>query len=129
IQIVDRRNVRMVQRCENLGLSLESIETIGITREFFGKDLDRDLSFQFRVFCAVDFAHPALAEQRGNLVRAELCADGEGQTTPAFWGRKNPSQDHRRTTVYVSVFPYPASVSNSFTPVSEHELQRELDLS
>src|SRR5207249_1967198 len=35
------------------------------------------------VFCAIDFAHPAFAEQRGNLVRTELCSDGEGHWTVA----------------------------------------------
>ena len=69
----------MFQRRENFGLPLESRHAFGIAAEFIGQDFDGDFAFQLGVARAVDFTHPALAEQGRDLMRAELCTDRQGQ--------------------------------------------------
>ena len=48
-EIVDRGNIRMIQRRENLSFALESAETVRVARELIRQDLDRDLAFELRV--------------------------------------------------------------------------------
>ena len=48
---------------------------VGIQRELFRQDFDRDVTFQFCVACAIDLAHPAFTKYRGDFVRAELSAN------------------------------------------------------
>ena len=57
---------------------LEARQTVGVSRESVGKNLQRNITIQFRVACAVDLAHPAGAEHRDDFIRAEARSGGEG---------------------------------------------------
>src|SRR5262249_13297241 len=46
VQIVNRADTGMIKRCQNLGLTLESTRAIGISRELFRQDFDRNLALQ-----------------------------------------------------------------------------------
>ena len=61
----------MVQRRQQARLPLESNSPFFIVEEFFGQDLDRDLSLEPHVLCPVDLSHPPGPERAENLVRAE----------------------------------------------------------
>ena len=52
----------MVQRRKKLRFALESGETIFVLRELRRKQLDRHFPPELGVFCAIDLAHPALAD-------------------------------------------------------------------
>jgi hypothetical protein len=72
---VDRRDVRVIQRREGLGFTLEAREAVGVVRERLGQNLDRDVAIQLRVAGAEDLAHAAFADRRGDLVDAESIAE------------------------------------------------------
>ena len=48
-----------------------------VAAELVRQDFDGDFAFQFGIPGSIDFTHTALAEQGGDLVRAESCADRE----------------------------------------------------
>ena len=68
---VDRRDVRMIERGEDLGLALEAGEALGVVCEQVGQDLERDVATELRVARAIDLAHAAGAEQREDFVGTE----------------------------------------------------------
>ena len=68
LEAVDLRDVRMIERREDLRFALEAGETIGIVGEDVRKDLDRDVALQLRVARAIDLAHAARAERSDDLV-------------------------------------------------------------
>src|SRR4029453_70170 len=78
--IMDGADVRMRQHPNRTCLALESRAPVGIGRESFRQDLDRDGAIQTRVAGFVDLAHAAGAAGRGAFIRAESSAGGEGQT-------------------------------------------------
>jgi len=79
LEAVDRRNVRVVERREDLGFSLEAGQPIGICRNCCWQHLKRNLALQVRVGRAVDLAHPAFAEERGHSIGAETGAGSQSQ--------------------------------------------------
>ena len=58
MNVIDCGNVRVVERREHFGFALKPAHTVMITREFFGKDLDRDVAFQPGVARAIDLPSP-----------------------------------------------------------------------
>src|SRR5436190_1883281 len=60
--LVDRADVRVLERGRHPGFPLESGATIGIGGDVRGKDLQRDIAAQSRVVGQVDFAHPSGAK-------------------------------------------------------------------
>jgi len=72
--VVDAADVRMVQSRDGARLALETGSQIGIAGDLGRQDLDRDRPIEPRVACAVDFTHPARADQRDDVVRAETAA-------------------------------------------------------
>ena len=62
LEAVDGRDVRVVQRRQDLGFPLESREACDISRERRRQDLDRHVAFQLAVARAVDLAHSAFAD-------------------------------------------------------------------
>ena len=83
----------MVQRGEQLRLPLEPLPPIFVFEELFRQHLDGDLSAESRVFRPVDLPHPARADRREDLVRAERVAGA--RVTSASQVRV-PVQDDRR---------------------------------
>ena len=73
-QAVDGRDVRMIERRQELGFALEAGHALGIAGEGLGQDLQRDVAIEASVAGAVDFAHAAGAEERDDLVGADLGA-------------------------------------------------------
>src|SRR4029078_9371951 len=70
------RDVRMVQRCEDLRLPLEAGEAIRIVGEGIGEDFQRDVAIQLCVAGAIHLAHAARTEGGEDFVRAEMSAGG-----------------------------------------------------
>ena len=68
-EAVDAADVRMVQRRQDLGLTLEARHAIGIVAEGRGQNLQRNVSTELRVLGAIDLPHAAGAEGGDNLVR------------------------------------------------------------
>src|SRR5437016_4281136 len=71
LEPVDRRDVRMIQRRERLGLALKARESIGGACEGLWQDLDRDITIELGVARPVYLAHSAFADLRGDFVDAE----------------------------------------------------------
>ena len=78
-EAVDRGDVRMVQRGEQLRLASETGQPLGIGHHLDGQDLDRHLAAELRVGGAVDLAHPAGADRSGDAVVRERVA-GHGSS-------------------------------------------------
>jgi hypothetical protein len=70
-QAVDRPDVRMIQRGQNLRLSLEARQTRRIALELTGQNLDGHLAPELGVGCTIDLAHAASTQRRDNFVRAQ----------------------------------------------------------
>ena len=79
-ETVDRSDVRMVESREHFGFALKTREPVRIAGDRRGEHLDRHRPFQIAVGRAVDFAHAAGADLRGDFVDADTRAGGEGQT-------------------------------------------------
>ena len=62
LQTVDRGDVGVVQSGQQLGLTLETGEAVGICRESLGQEFDRSLAVERSVDSLPDHAHPALAD-------------------------------------------------------------------
>ena len=71
LETVDRRNVGMVQRREDLGLPLEPRQPLGILRHRLWQHLDRHLAVQLPVLRPVHLPHASRAERRQDLVGTE----------------------------------------------------------
>src|SRR5437879_2513578 len=63
LEAVDGRDVRMIQRREELRFTLESGNSVRVGDEELRQDLDRDLAPELCVARAVDFAHAAGADR------------------------------------------------------------------
>ena len=70
LKTVEVRDVRMVQRGEDLRFAAEAHEPIGIRREGVGQNLQRDDAIELGVAGAVDLAHPARANGGDDFVGA-----------------------------------------------------------
>src|SRR5213078_20139 len=70
--IEDGQNSRMVQRARGAGLLLEAAPAIWILTDLRRQHLDRDISTQPFVTCAIHLAHSASADRRNDLVVVEL---------------------------------------------------------
>jgi len=62
LQVVDRRQVAVIEGGEGLGLLLEAAQPVGILGERLGQGLDGHQAVQARVARQVDDAHAAAAE-------------------------------------------------------------------
>ena len=68
-------DIGMVQRCQGDGFPLKPGDSVGITAEFTGKDLDCDIALQLRVASSVDIAHPARTQMRLQFIGSELLSN------------------------------------------------------
>jgi hypothetical protein len=60
--------VRMIERCQDTRLALESREPLWMRREGVRQDFDRDIAPEARVVCAVHLTHSASAKRRNHVV-------------------------------------------------------------
>jgi len=74
---INRADVRMIQRSEELRLTSKPSETLGISGNRFWEHFDGDVALKLRVTRAVDFAHTAATERSKDLVGAEAGAGDE----------------------------------------------------
>ena len=95
LEAEDGGDVRVVQRGEQLGFTLEPSQTSGVGGEVLRQHLDRDFAIKRRVACAVDLAHAACTERGDDLVVAERLADH--QEPPVGTSRFNSSNQLRTT--------------------------------
>ena len=85
---VDARDVGMIQRRERSCFALEAREPVGVMRERFGQDLDRDVAAQLGVASAKDLPHAPFADRSDDFVNAQTGAEGEGQRSELY-GRRD----------------------------------------
>ena len=71
------RDVRVLQRGEQLGLALEAREPLGVGGERLRQPLERDVAPEAGVGGAKHLAHPARAERRDDAVGAHLITRGQ----------------------------------------------------
>jgi hypothetical protein len=76
-EAVDGGDIGMIERREDLCLTLEAREAIRIEREGLRQDLQRDVAIQFRIARAIDLTHAAGPERRLDFIRAEASARGQ----------------------------------------------------
>ena len=77
--VVQRADVRMRERGDGLGFSLEPVAELRVIGDLGGEDLDRDRAIEAGVARLVDLAHPAGTERSQDFVRTEARAGCEGQ--------------------------------------------------
>jgi len=73
--VVNDKNVRMIQRRRCPCLALESFQGLAVAREFVSKKLQSDLPSKTNVFRLVDHAHPAAAEPLDDSIMRNLLAN------------------------------------------------------
>ena len=76
-EVVDGRDVRVVQRPGRLRLELEAAEAVRVLRVRGRKDLDRDVALKPLVARAINLSHSSRPEWREDLVGAETGAGGQ----------------------------------------------------
>ena len=89
----DGDDVRVVERGDGPGFPSEARQTVGVSREGIGKNLQRDITIQFRVARAVDLAHGAGTKRGDDLVRTDAKTGGEE------WARLRAVGRHLREMV------------------------------
>ena len=77
-EAVDRRDVRVVERGEQLRFASESGQALGIGRHLEGQHLDRHLAVELRVGRAVDLSHTAGADRLDQAIVRERLPRGQG---------------------------------------------------
>src|SRR5580765_304501 len=75
--IVNRKNVRMIQGARGLRFLFEPPQTICVFRESCGQDFDRHIAIQLLIARAIDFAHSTLTQLRADFVTAKFGAGYE----------------------------------------------------
>ena len=78
VEAVDRTDVRMIERREELRFALEPGEAFGIPRDDIWQDLERHVAIELCIARAIDLAHAARAQSGDDFVRAEARASGQG---------------------------------------------------
>ena len=77
LKAVNARDIRMVQRREELRFSLESRDALFIGGELVRQHLDGYVAVELRVASAIDLAHPTLADRGDDFVGAEVRSNFE----------------------------------------------------
>ena len=71
LEVVDRGDVWMIQRRENLRLAVKAREPVWIGRECVRQDLQRDIAIQLRIPGAIHLTHAACADRSDDFIRSE----------------------------------------------------------
>ena len=78
--IVQRTDVRVIERGYRPGLAFETLQQLGVALDIVSEDFDRNGAFQPGVAGTVHFTHTPGTEQRENLVRAQPGSTGKGHS-------------------------------------------------
>ena len=81
-ETVDRADVRMIQRGEDLRFTFEAREPFNVQGKGIRQDHQRDVAMQPRIARAMQLAHAARPEGGLNLVRAEARTGGKCHAWP-----------------------------------------------
>jgi hypothetical protein len=81
---MDRRDVGMVHRGQDVSFTLETGEPLAITGHFRRQHLQRDLALEFRISRAIDLTHASRAKGRDNLVVTDSAASRESDVGTDF---------------------------------------------
>ena len=73
--LVNRADVRVIQRGSGSRLAREAIERSARERQDIGQELERDVAAKLRVGGAIDHAHPAASELFEDLIVRDAFAD------------------------------------------------------
>ena len=90
LERVDRGDVGVVERGEQVGLALEASEPLGISRHLGRQHLDRHVAIQVGVGGAIHLAHAPRAERGSDAVIGESLADHACQSRKGFTARTVP---------------------------------------
>src|SRR5262249_61269135 len=60
---VNGQDIRVIEPGSDSGLTLESLHTVGVAREFGGQEFERDFAAKLRVGGEIDFTHSTPAQQ------------------------------------------------------------------
>ncbi len=93
--VVQRADVRMVERRHRARFALEPLAPLHIVRQRSRQYLDGDGSIEARVARFVDLAHPARAERREDLVRSEAQPWLEGHGSEGIITTRCPARRGR----------------------------------
>ena len=77
LEPVNVRDVRVIERGEDLRFTTESREPVWIAGDRCGQHFQRHVAIELGVARPVDLAHPSGANGAGDLVRADACAGGQ----------------------------------------------------
>src|SRR5438105_14252672 len=83
IYSVNRADVRIIQRCQDLCFATEAAEAVAIVDEAVGKNLQRNVAPQLAVPRAVHVTHPARSERSRHFIRTKAGAAGESHQRAA----------------------------------------------
>ena len=85
--VVERADVRMIERRHGVRLAVEAGAQLGVGGELRRQHLDRDRAIEPRIARAVDLAHPAGADRRDDLIRPESRAGCQGHQPAGLCAR------------------------------------------
>src|SRR5262249_42213293 len=77
LETVNGRDIRVVERREDLRFAFEARESIRIARKRGRQDLDGHVAIQFRIARAIDLAHSADTQQAVDPKDADLRSDSQ----------------------------------------------------
>src|SRR5687767_2004086 len=75
--LIDMRDVRMIQGCGSFGLANESLHATAIRSDLGGKNLQCDFAIERCIVRQIHLAHPTSADFRADFVATEICACGK----------------------------------------------------
>src|SRR5207247_10169506 len=77
--LVDMRDVRMIQGGSSFGLANESLDAIAMRSDLGGQNLQCDFAFELCILCQLNLTHSALAYPWADFVMPELCPASRGR--------------------------------------------------
>src|SRR2546425_4347846 len=85
--VIDRENVRMIERAGSASFLFKAMQPIGIGRESRRQNLDSDISSQPCVAGAIHLTHSARSQGRKNFIGTEFCARSDGHDHVSSTGK------------------------------------------
>ena len=92
--VVDRDEIRVVQRRGRARFLLEALQPLGVRREGRRENLESELPTETRVARAIDLPHPARSERSHDFVGSESRAGCKRHEVAGFY-RQRPTLDGR----------------------------------
>ena len=84
LEPVNRSDMRVIQRRQNLRLTPKAREPLGTFRDLSGKHFDRHLPAKLRIPRPIDFAHTASPKRRHDRVRTQIRSSCESHSRRRF---------------------------------------------